>query len=33
MQEVTPCRAEFLGYQVAGYYGMIVAAYAPAGIA
>lgn len=30
VQEITPCRAEFLSYEIAGYFGMIVAAYTPA---
>jgi aromatic ring-opening dioxygenase LigB subunit len=32
VQEVTPCEVDFLSYQVAGYYGMIVAGYAPADV-
>ncbi len=31
IQDVTPCRAEFLSYEIGGYFGMIVAAYEPVG--
>lgn len=31
IQEVTPLDAEFLSYEIGGYFGMIVAAYTPAG--
>lgn len=31
VQEITPCRAEFLSYEVDRYYGMIVAGYEPVG--
>ena len=30
IQEVTPLDAEFLTYEIGGYFGMIVAAYRPA---
>jgi aromatic ring-opening dioxygenase LigB subunit len=31
IQEITPCDVEVLSYEIGGYFGMIVAAYAPAG--